>query len=732
MTVRAYQPSFTGGEVAPSLYARTDLTKYSTSLRTCLNFFVMPHGGAATRPGLEFVCEIKDSSKRVRLIPFAFSTTQTYVLEFGNLYMRVIKDGGRVVTAGVAAWLTLTAYAVADLRTESGTTYYCTEAHTSGTFATDLAAGKWSALTGTIYEIPTPYLEADLARLNFTQSADTMYLVHPSYAPRKLTRTGHTSWTLAQVSFAPETSAPTGVSSTPTGTGGTAATMNYKVTAINDETGEESLPSSVSTATGWTESTWPAAAYVATSWTAVTGCTQYKVYKDDNGIYGFLGVTEAVTFKDDNISADVSDTPPGARNPFDATDKYPATASFYEQRLYYGATNASPQTVYGSNINSYNNFNTSRPAGDDEAITFTIASGQVSEVRHIIPLREMILLTSGGEWKVSGNGDLALSPSTIAIKPQSFRGSARVRPLVIGDTIIYLQDKGSIVRDLAYKLESDGFTGTDLSVLSNHLFDGYTITDWSYQQVPYSIVWAVRSDGALLGFTYMREHEVWAWHRHTTDGTFEAVATISEGAEDAAYFVVNRTIGGTTKRFIERLHSRQFTAVSDYFGVDCGLTYDGTAATTISGLDHLEGEEVSIFADGDVLSRQTVVSGDITLPRAYSKVHVGLPYDCDLETLDVDAGAGQGGTIQGRKKSIAKVTLRVLKSRGFRAGPSSDKLLQTKMTITNYDEAIAAYTGDQELVLSPTWNSNGRVFIRQSDPAPLTVLAIMPDIEVGG
>lgn len=732
MPVRAYQPSFTGGEVAPSLYARTDLAKYATSLRTCRNFFVMPHGGAATRPGLKFVCEVKDSSKRVRLIPFAFSTTQTYVLEFGNLYMRVIKDGGRVATSGVAAWQTATAYAVGALRTNSGTTYYCTEAHTSGTFATDLAAGKWYAQTGTIYEIPTPYVEADLARLQFTQSADTMYLTHPSYAPRKLTRTGHDAWTLTTVTFAPATSAPTGVSAIPTGTGGTAATVNYKVTAINDSTGEESLPSSVATATGWTESTWPEGAYVTESWSAVTGCTQYRVYKDDNGIYGFIGVTEATSFKDDNISADVSDTPPGARNPFDGAGKYPATASFFEQRLYYGATNDSPQTVYGSNINSFDNFNTSRPAGDDEALTFTIASGQVNEVRHIVSLREMILLTSGGEWQVSGAGDSALSPSTITIKPQSFRGSSRVRPLVIGDTIIFLQDKGNIVRDLAYKLESDGFTGTDLSVLSNHLFDGYTITDWAYQQVPHSIVWAVRSDGTLLGFTYMREHEVWAWHRHDTLGAFESDATVSEGSEDAAYFIVNRTIGGQTKRYIERMSSRQFTDVSDYFGVDSGLTYEGAAVTTISGLDHLEGEEVAIFANGDVLSRQTVESGAVTLPRSYTKVHIGLPYTCDLETLDVDAGAGQGGTIQGKRKTIARVTLRVLKSRGFYAGPSSDKLLQTKMNITNYDEAISAYTGDQELVLSPTWNSNGRVFIRQSDPAPLTVLAIMPDIEVGG
>lgn len=688
MPVRAYQPSFTGGELAPSLHARTDLAKYSVGLRTCRNFMIHPHGGASSRPGFGFIGEVKDSTKRVRLIPFRFNVSQQYVLEFGDLYMRVHKDGGTVMSGGVP------------------------------------------------YEIVTPYAEADLPRLSFAGRADTMFLVHPSHAPHKLTRTGHAAWALAAITFGPVTAAPAGPSASWTYSGGaafTAETLEYKVTAINDDTGEESLPSAVASVGGATESTWPQSAYATVSWSAVAGCTQYRVYKSDNGIFGFLGVTESTSFKDDNISADVSQTPPGSRNPFSGAGTYPSTVEFYEQRLYYGATDNAPQTVWGSVINSYNNFNVSRPARDDEAVTFTIAASQVNEIRHIVPLGDMMLLTSDAEWRVSGGGNgEAITPSAILLKPQGYRGAARVRPIVIGNTILYIQDKGSIVRDLGYKLEVDGFTGDDLSVLSNHLFDGYQITDWAYAQVPHSIVWCVRSDGALLGLTYMREHEVWAWHRHDTDGTFESVCTISEGTEDVLYAVVNRTVEGVPRRFVERLRERNWQTAQDAFCVDSGLSYSGPATTVVTGLDHLEGKTVSILAGGDVLPQQVVTGGAVTLPRAYTKVHVGLPYLCDIEPLDLDLGMTGQGTVQARKKSVPRVTLRVWRSREFMAGPSADRLLKTRMRQEHYDEAIALYTGDQEQVLQPAWNSHGRVLIRQADPVPLTILAIMPEVEIGG
>lgn len=683
MTLRGYQPSFTAGELTPSLHGRTDLAGYANGLRTCRNFILHAHGGVSTRPGFAFVGFTRGGP--VRLVAFQFSTVQQYVLEFGAGYLRVHKDGGTVLKDGAP------------------------------------------------YELLTPYTAADLPGLAWTQSADTLFLVHAGHPPHRLTRRGHADWTLTPMVFGPSLSGPAGVTAVASGSGGTAATLRYRVTAISADTGEQSLPSPVVAVTGWTESNWPQGAKISLSWPEGSGVVEYRVYKEDNGLFGQIGATEQAGFADDNITPDLARTPPGPRNPFDGPGKYPSAAAFHEQRLFLAATEQAPQTVWGSAINAYGNFNTSRPVRDDEAITFTIAAAQVNAVRHIVPLGDMILLTSGGEWRVGGASDgAALTPSSLRLKPQGYRGASKVRPMVVGNTILYVQDKGSIVRDLAYSLEVDGFTGDNLSILSGHLFDGHTLTDWAYAQVPHSIVWAVRDDGVLLGLTYLREHRVWGWHRHDTDGTVEAVCTVSEGAEDVLYAVIRRTLNGEEKRCLERLSGRGWATAEEAFCVDCGLSYSGPPVTVLTGLEHLTGREVAVLAGGDVLARQTVINGQITLPRPYSRVQVGLPYSCMLETLDLDPGATAQGSAQGRRRSVARVTVRVAASREFRAGPSAERLVKVRQQQTVLDSPLALRDGLVELTLDAGWNSHGRVVIRQDDPLPLTVLAIVPEVDFGG
>lgn len=683
MTLRGYQPSFTAGELAPSLHGRTDLAGYASGLRTCRNFFLHAHGGVSTRPGFRFLGFVKDGP--VRLVAFQFSTVQQYVLEFGAGYLRVHKDGGTVLKDGAP------------------------------------------------YELATPYTAADLPGLAWTQSADTLFLVHPGHPPQRLTRRGHADWTLAAMVFGPSLSGPATLSAAATGSGGTAAVLKYRVTAISADTGEQSLPSPEVSVTGWTPGNWPQGAKITLSWPAVDGVVEYRVYKEDNGLYGHIGATGQTGFSDTNITPDLARTPPVARTPFDGPGRYPSAAAFYEQRLFLAATDQAPQTVWGSAINAYGNFNTSRPVREDEAVTFTVAAAQVNAVRHIVPLGDMILLTSGGEWRVGGGSDgAALTPASVRLKPQGYRGAARVRPMVVGNTILYVQDKGSIVRDLAYSLEVDGFTGDNLSILSGHLFDGHTLTDWAYAQVPHSIVWAVRDDGVLLGLTYLREHRVWGWHRHDTDGVVEAVCTVSEGAEDVLYAVIRRTLDGTERRCLERLAERRWTTAEAAFCVDCGLSYSGPPVTEVAGLEHLEGREVAILAGGDVLARQTVSGGRVRLPRPYGRVQVGLPYSCEIETLDLDPGSTAQGSVQGRRRSVPRVTVRVQASRGFRAGSSADRLVAVRQHQTVLDAPLALHDGLVDLTLDPGWSSHGRVVIRQEDPLPLTVLAIVPEVDFGG
>jgi hypothetical protein len=682
------QRSFSGGELAPSLHARSDLAKYQSGAKTLRNMFVHAHGGASNRPGTKYIAEVKDSTDRVRLIPFQFSVSQTYVLEFGDLYMRVFTDGAQVLLAGVP------------------------------------------------YEIATPYTTADLPTLKYVQSADVMTIAHPSYATRNLSRTAHTSWTLATITLAPALAAPAGPIATPTnGTGAVPThTDSYKVTAVAAETLEESLPSVAATCLNFPLS--PATGtYNTVTWSAVTGATKYNVYKESNGsgIHGYVGSATALSFVDSNLAPDDSDTPPGARDPF-AASNYPGVVTYHQQRRVFGGSTSAPQTVWMSQSGNYSNFNVSSPSRDDDAVTFTLASPQVNEIRHFVALADLLVLTSGGEFKVtgggSGGGD-AITPSAVVVRPQGYRGCSHVPPLIIGETALFVQAKGSIVRDLGYSLDTDGYTGNDLSVLSNHLFEGLTIDEWAYAQAPHSIVWAVRSDGVMLSLTYMREHQVWAWCQHDTAGLYESVCTVSEGTEDAVYVAVKRTINGVVRRYVERLQSRIVNDVRDSFFVDSGLTYDGAAATVISGLDHLESETVTILADGSVSASQIVSAGTVTLPAAASVVHVGLAYTSEIKTLDFDLA--QARAPANAKRRVTEVVVKVERSRGLWVGPNADNVIEVKQRdVEPYGDPIELVTADIKIAIPPSWGRSGSIVLQQIDPLPLTVLAVLPEVEIGG
>ena len=764
MPVYTIQPSFSGGELAPSLHARVDLAKYAVGLKTCRNFIVQAHGGVTNRAGTKFVCETAISAKTTRLIPFEFNTEQTYVLEFGHLTMRVIKDGGLV---------------------ESG---------------------------GSPVSVTTVYTDAQVGELSFTQSADVMTICHPTHPVKELKRTSHTAWTLTSVTFGTSMTAPGSVASTRQNydAGNPDTSYSYVVTSVETDTGAESVASS---ATSITNNNLTSTITNTITWGAVSGANSYNVYKSVGGVYGFIGRSTSTTFKDNNIEAVANDTPAVSRTIFNTTDEYPAAVTYYQQRLVFGQTNNDPQKVYMSQTGNYHNFNVSEPLRDDDAVTFTIASSQVNEVRHLVPLSDMIVLTSGGEWLMTAN-DGVITPSSIQLKPQGYRGSADAPPLVIGNTIIYIQSKGSIIRDLAFALDSDSYTGNDLTVLSSHLFAGKTVREWAFAQAPGSIVWTVLSDGTMAALTYLREHEVWGWSRHDTDGTYESVCTIAEGDEDATYFVVNRTIGGATKRYIERMETRVISDVADAFFVDSGLSYDGThtAATTtmtlsggstwahtetltltagastfvsgdvgntftltigtetlvctvqgytgatvvtvkagrdvptafrgvattswakgvdeISGLGHLEGKVVAILADGNVEAQKTVASGAVTISNPATKIHIGLPIQADLETLNLELGQP---TTQGKTKSISAVTLRVESSRGGKVGTDADNLTEFKQrAYETYGTPTALKTGDIRVTMPSKWSSSGSLFYRQDDPLPMTLLAVIPEVSVGG
>lgn len=415
------------------------------------------------------------------------------------------------------------------------------------------------------------------------------------------------------------------------------------------------------------------------------------------------------------------------------SDVHPQAVSYFEQRRCFGGTAGSPQNVWMTRSGTERNMTYSIPTQDDDAIAARIVAREANVVRHLVPLNDLLAFTSGGVWRLASASGDALTPANLSAKPQSYVGASMVQPMVTSSSVLYAPDRGSHIRELSYKWESQSYQADDVSVLAPHLFDYKGVVQIAYSKTPNQVLWVVRDDGVLLGLTYQPEHEVKAWHQHDTQGLFKSVCAIPEGDEDGIYVIVQRTIDGQAVQYIERMHTRQFSALEDAFFVDAGATYEGTATDTISGLWHLEGMEVVALADGGVEPVQTVENGTITLSAEASKVHVGLAYNSDAQTmpLSIEAARAFG---QGTLKNVNEVALRVYQSSGLKAGPSFDKLREypQRTADDNYGAPPGMVTGIAQFKLDPSWQRDGTVCVRQSNPLPLTLLAITVEAASGG
>lgn len=745
MSAKTLLRSFAGGEITPELHGRIDLTKYQTGLALCRNFVVLPHGPVTSRPGLRFCAETRTSAKRTRLIPFAYSADQTVVLEFGDQYIRFLVGGqallesSKAVVSIVGSTVTVTAhgYATGD-DVFIGNRFHRITVTGANTFTTaDLWGGATTASGTTaarVYTLVSPYVEADLFDLHYAQNADVLTIAHPGYAARQLARLGATNWTLTAISFAPTATAPGAPTVVPTiATAGNLSPQRYVVTAIAADGVTESL---ASPSTGTSNNLSAAGNFNTISWSAVAGASRYYVYKQRGGSFGYIGQTVGTSIVDDNVLADTSKTPPEDIYKLNtAPGDYPAAVTYYEQRRWFAGTASEAQTVWATRNGTESNLTSSLPSQEDDGLEFRLAARQQNAIRHLVPLADMIALTAGGEFRIFADGAPAITPTSLSIKPLGYSGASNVQPALTSRSILYVQAQGSRVRELVYAAGPDAQPAqtSDISIMAPHLFNGYTITDVAYCRAPVPMMWCVRSDGTLLGMTYVPEQQVYGWHQHTTDGTFESVAVVGEGSEDVLYAVVRRTVNGRTVRYVERLQSRLFVAQADAFCVDSGLTYQGAPATTISGLRHLEGRTVQVLADGAVHPTRTVTGGSITLDAPASIVHVGLGYNSDLQTLPLAfEGAAAGG--QFLRKNVNAVALRVTQSSLVKAGPAFNKLSEypDREVTDNYDNPPALRTAELRMAIGPSWNSDGGVCVRRDQPVPLTVLSMALEVASGG
>lgn len=418
---------------------------------------------------------------------------------------------------------------------------------------------------------------------------------------------------------------------------------------------------------------------------------------------------------------------------------YPQTLCFFQDRLCFGGTKKQPYMVWMSRTGDYGNFSVEKASGtvtDDSAVALAFVSRKQFKILHLIASTDLIVLTAGNEWTVSGSD--TVTPSKAVPKMQTTRGCSTVEPLMIGGRIVFVQGRGSTVRDMAYSYETDSYGGNDLTLLAKHIIENVQIVDSAYKQEPDSTIYFVRSDGTMACLSYIMEQKVYAWSTIETQGKIEAVAAVQEGDEDIIYLVVKREINGVTVRNIEYLakNPAKSNNPDDYIMLDNAIEYstaEKSSGETEIDAAELTGEKVTVIGDGRMYSGLTVnQDGTVTLPAAVQHAFIGLPYRSIVELPNVEIRTGDG-TMQGRKKQISNCILRLSNSLGGMVGPDINT-----MDLMNFDEQnavsdIKLFTGDKHMTLPiGGFNNEGRVIIVTDEPYPFNLLAVVREVSFGG
>ena len=817
--VHPFQSNFTAGELSPKLAGQIDFKKYGNGVETLENMTVFPQGGASRRYGTRYVGPVKDHTKTTRLIPFEFNDEQTYILEFGDQYIRFYKDNGIITESDVTisgitqadpAVVTATGHgysngdeifitSVEGMIEVNGKRFLVSNA-TTNTFeiqdlsGTDIDSTGYTAYTSggvanRVYEISTNITESILYEIQYTQSADIMYIVHETFSPQKLTRTGHTSWTITDEEF-------------------------IHGPFLDDNTSTFTFVSSHSTVgTGRTltaSGLFPDVAGLTGFHTDDVG-RQVRLNDGYGIITGYTSSTQVTWEIKEDIGSSSASTD-WALGAWSDHTGYPKTVTFFEQRLVFAGSTYFPQTIWASQSGIYTDFDTGTSAAAD-AFIYTIAANKVNVIRWLAPARDLIVGTAGGEFKVGKPAGEPLQPDNVNITLQTTYGGYATEPVQIGNVILFVQKQRKKLREFAYRFDDDAYSAPDMTILAEHI-TGEGIYDITYAQEPESIYWAVRDDGVLLGMTYKREEDIIAWHRHilgghikheinaataitpsTTDplqngnititahgyttgdavvydangnteisgltdgdtyyvyvvdantielsrsykqaldrtihqlkavgsGTHifknhakvKSVASIASDTENEVYVIVERMVNGSRVQYIEYL-DKTLNMDSTLNGIINGTT------GTITNLDHLEGESVQILVGNAVYPNQTVTNGQITvtLPSAsgYHNVEIGLGYTSKIVTMRIEAGAS-AGTAQNRPKRFNEVAVRLHKTVGITVNGDQ---IPFRTSSTPVGENIPEFTGDKK-VTNLGWGTEGQITIEQTQPLPMTVLAI--------
>lgn len=706
--VSLIQTNFTAGEVSPRMYGRVDLARYANGAAKIENAWPLVHGGAKRRDGTLFTAETKISAKRSRLIPYVFNKSQAYMVEVGDLYIRIYRLDG----------------------------------------------------TYTGVELVSPYTEAMLSSIDYVQGADTMFLFNTQVPVYRLRRSTDTLWSLAPAPFVTKPFDEKGIdvltaltlSDATVGAGRTATaavsiflaadvgreiwsgTGVAKITAVSSGTAATvevvtafattALPTWSLKGSPQTTCTPNAKDPVGAVCTLSLGAAGWraddigKFVKVNRGLveitaYGSAtAVSGPIRAALDSIVASPANAWSLEASVWNEVDGYPGTGTLHEQRLVLAGSPAFPQTIWESRTGESLNFELGTK--DDDAMSFTVSSDQINPITHMAQIKALIALTYGGEFSLTGGVEKPITPTNIQVKNQSVYGCNNVKPVRIGNELYFMQRANRKLRAMAYKYDSDAYGAPDMSVLSEHITES-GIVDMTYQQEPESILYLVRADGLIASLTVDRDQDVIGWARQTTDGLFESVATIPTLNGEQVWCIVNRTIGGVTKRYIERFTSG--------VNVDSGvLGTSGPGQTVWGGLAHLEGKQVDIVADGVVMQPQVVTAGAVTIPRPAFNVAIGLHYSTEVITLTPEV-AGPTGTAQGNSMRIGEVTLRFLETIGCNI--NGQTIAFRNFGVNVLDTPLQAFSGVHRMENLGWERGEAQLTITQDQPLPFHLLSVI-------
>lgn len=713
--VTAVSTNFTAGELTPKMGVRVDVQRYQNGAALIENGWPIIHGGIDKRWGTLYRGPSKMASKKARLIPFVYSRTQAYWLEFGDFYMRVHTPAGLVLSS-----------------------------------------------PGVPYEIVTPYSEAQVQTMDFNQGADTMLLWHTAVFPRRLRRFSDTKWVLDEAPFNPppfdeigdRPSVAVTLSATTVGTGrtATAASAMWLAADVGREiwqgggTAKITAVVSATVATVEITSAFDAAALTSGQWvlalspqatctpsvstpvgadiTLTLGAAGWRASYVGKLVTINEGVVKLTGFTSDTIMTGIIERPLNttaaaiasswtvASPAWNSVDGYPSTGTFHMQRLLVAGSPSYPQTVWGSAIGEY--FNFLLGVTDTDAFAFQMVSDDLNPISYLSSSETLMALSFGGEFTMDGGVEKPITPTNVRAKPRSNHGCAQVRPIRVGSEEVYVQRTGKRVRAASFN-ESTGVWGApDISVLADHL-TAPGITALSWHKEPGMLIMAARSDGVLAHCTFDRDQDVAGWARSNLGGVVESIATIPDGDRDRTMMVVRRTINGATVRYLEMFDEDTYTD-SAIRGTQV------TAATVWTGLDHLEGEEVAILADGISQPRQTVTGGQITLQRPASTVEIGRPIKLRVKLLTPEVTGGAGAAL-GARQRVNEITVAVRDTVGLAINGEQVPFRQLGEGVLN--QPITPFTGFKD-VSDIGWSSGQtETVIEHDDPLPCHLMGVI-------